>query len=79
MEEQYLWTIVCAVFVVILVGIAVRDRIQSRKRQITKLRQRWGKVPEQEYTSEDTRSRVYFALCREPSERAVYDRRYHVE
>ena len=36
MEEQYLWTIVCAVFVVILVGIAVRDRIQSRKRQINK-------------------------------------------
>lgn len=61
MEEQYLWTIVCAVFVVILVGIAVRDRIQSRNRQITKLRQRWGKVPEQEYTSEELKSISHYA------------------
>lgn len=61
MEEQYIWAWICGLLVLIFVALAVRESMQSKKRQTVKLRQRWGRVPQQEYTSEELKSISHYA------------------
>lgn len=62
MQEQYIWGWIILAVIGILVVVAVRDRIRTKKTRLEQLRRSWGKVPEREYTAEELESIGRYAL-----------------
>lgn len=61
MQEQYLWMFICGIVAILLAVSAVRERTGRKRRQVEALRNSWGQIPEQEYTSEELKSISHYA------------------